>query len=153
MKLTAHEKKEFSRAAAAMYKAGRNPDGHLLSAVAAKSDVPAAQHDRAARAYREWLIGGFKSNPAKKRKRKAPARRARPGVKRARSVTPRRRASPRKARRDLGPQRQEIGHAVQYQSAKGAWVTIVRSSTLAAARRTARALANEFGVPLRVAPG
>ncbi len=54
--LNDHEVNEFSRAAAAMYKRGQNDLGHLLSATAAVRTVPADQYDRAAAAYRAWLV-------------------------------------------------------------------------------------------------
>ena len=53
---TAHERAEFRRAATAMYARGANARGHLLSVVAALKVVPLAQYDRAASAYREWLV-------------------------------------------------------------------------------------------------
>lgn len=67
MTLTAHEAGEFSRAAKAMYSRGANELGHLLSAVAAKKTVPLSQYDRAAGAYRAWLVFDEprKKNPAR----------------------------------------------------------------------------------------
>lgn len=55
MTLTAHEKAEFSRCAQAMYQRGANAQGHLLSALAAKSEVPTQHYDLAAKVYRAWL--------------------------------------------------------------------------------------------------
>jgi len=53
--LTAHERREFARCAQALYRRG-SPLGHTLSAVAAKGSAPIAQYDRAAEAYRAWLV-------------------------------------------------------------------------------------------------
>lgn len=54
---TTHEQTELSRCAVALYAAGQNAGGHLCSAVAAKSEVPSEQFDRAMAVYRAWLIG------------------------------------------------------------------------------------------------
>jgi hypothetical protein len=54
--VTEHEATEFSKAATAMYARGENATGHLLSAVAAKRSTTIEQYDRAAKAYREWLV-------------------------------------------------------------------------------------------------
>lgn len=62
--LTDHHVAEFARAAQAMYARGENALGHLLSAVSAKRTVPAEQYDRAAEAYRAWLV--FDEPKAKK---------------------------------------------------------------------------------------
>jgi hypothetical protein len=56
MRITDHEAAEFARAAQAMYKRGQNHIGHLLSAVSAVREVPLHQYDRAAAAYRAWLV-------------------------------------------------------------------------------------------------
>ena len=55
MTLTLAEKTEWSRAAKALYARGANAEGHLLSACAAKGEVPIAQFDRASEVYRLWL--------------------------------------------------------------------------------------------------
>lgn len=54
--LNAHEVAEFARAAKAMYARGESALGHLLSAAAAKRVMPIEQYDRAANAYRKWLV-------------------------------------------------------------------------------------------------
>jgi hypothetical protein len=56
MTITDHEAAEFARAAQAMYKRGQNDLGHLLSATSAVRHVPIVQYDRAASAYRAWLV-------------------------------------------------------------------------------------------------
>lgn len=69
MRLTDHERLELARAAKAMYAAGSNAAGHLLSAVAAKASVPITQYDRAMEVYRAWLVFGEvpKENPGSRR--------------------------------------------------------------------------------------
>jgi hypothetical protein len=47
---------EWSRAAQAMYRRGRNDLGHILSVGAAIRVMSIGQYDRAAAAYREWLV-------------------------------------------------------------------------------------------------
>lgn len=53
---TEHERAEWSRAAHAMYARGRSDLGHVLSAAAAIKPLTLAQFDRAATAYRAWLV-------------------------------------------------------------------------------------------------
>lgn len=58
MTITAWESVELSRCANAMYRVGQNLNGHLLSAVSAKTEVPICQYDRALEVYRRWLVFG-----------------------------------------------------------------------------------------------
>jgi len=56
MTMTRAEQLEFSRAAQALYRRGANDLGHLLSGVAASAKVDSDRYDRAAAAYRAWLM-------------------------------------------------------------------------------------------------
>jgi len=56
MRLTELEKKEWPRCAQAMYLRGEPGIGHMLSAVVAIGECPIAQYDKAADAYRAWLV-------------------------------------------------------------------------------------------------
>jgi hypothetical protein len=55
MVLTSTERSEWSRAAQSLYARGANAEAHLLSACAAKSEIPIRQFDNAAEVYRVWL--------------------------------------------------------------------------------------------------
>jgi len=59
--VTEHDKAEWARCAQAMYAAGRNPAGHLLSMSAAyprNAQMDAARFDRVQAIYRAWLVFG-----------------------------------------------------------------------------------------------
>ena len=63
---TAHEKAEWSRMAAAAYKARRNAIGHRFSVAASlprDGALPLATFDSLQADYRAWLVDGFAPEP------------------------------------------------------------------------------------------